>query len=136
MLRVEHFPYSPHHRQANRRLRGFHQTGKERVNHEGRGNIAPADVYYGRYNGILRQREEQKRVTLEDRFCLCSSRLKEATTDALRLKSELPNAPSYFRRCWGAKIARGRQLTAAVNRVGGAGAASRVVAFPTKLVML
>lgn len=36
--------------------------------HEGIGNVAPADVYYGRREEILRRREEQKQLTIEARL--------------------------------------------------------------------
>jgi hypothetical protein len=32
--------------------------------HEGIGNVAPADVYYGRREEILKRREEQKQQTI------------------------------------------------------------------------
>jgi len=91
MLAIRHIRCSPHHPQTNGKLERFHETLKARVNllvysspeelrraiaefirfynhrryHEGIGNVAPADVYYGRREAILRRREEQKRVTLE-----------------------------------------------------------------------
>jgi transposase InsO family protein len=40
----------------------------QRRYHEGIGNVAPADVYYGRREEILKRREEQKRQTLYERF--------------------------------------------------------------------
>jgi hypothetical protein len=42
--------------------------GKHRRYHERTGNVAAADVYYGWRVAILKQREEQKRVALEERF--------------------------------------------------------------------
>jgi hypothetical protein len=36
--------------------------------HEGIDNVAPADVYYGRREEILRRREEQKQLTIEARL--------------------------------------------------------------------
>ncbi len=67
--------------------------------HEGIGNVAPADVYYGRREAILKQREEQKRVTLEERFRYNRSRSKEATMGALNPKPWLGNDPSHSQRC-------------------------------------
>jgi putative transposase len=94
MLALRHIRCSPHHPQTNGKLERFHQTLKARVNllvysspeelrraiaefiefynhrryHEGIGNVAPADVYHGRRETILKRTEEQKRVTLEERF--------------------------------------------------------------------
>jgi putative transposase len=94
MLALRHIRCSPHHPQTNGKLERFHETLKARVNllvysspeelrgaiaefiefynhrryHEGVGNVAPADVYYGRRETILQRREEQERVTLEERF--------------------------------------------------------------------
>ncbi len=109
MLALRHIRCSPHHPQTNGKLEHFHETLKSRVNllvysspeelrrsiaefiefynhrrhHEEIGNVAPADVYYGRRDGILKRREEQKRVTLEKRFRYNRSRSKETTTGAL-----------------------------------------------------
>jgi putative transposase len=113
MLAIRHIRCSPHHPQTNGKLERFHETRKARVNllvysspeelrraiaefiefynhrryHEGIGNVAPADVYYGRRDGILKRREEQKRVTLEERFRYNRSRLKETIMGALSPKS-------------------------------------------------
>jgi putative transposase len=64
--------------------RGAHVDNIEFYNYqryyEGIGNVAPADVYYGRREAILKRREEQKRVTLEERFRYNRSRSKQTTT--------------------------------------------------------
>jgi hypothetical protein len=46
----------------------FIEFYNQRRYHEGIGNVAPADVYYGRREEILKRREEQKRQTLYERF--------------------------------------------------------------------
>ena len=74
MLAIRHTRCSPHHPQTNGKLERFHETLKARINllvyslpqdlrraiaefiefynhrryHEGIGNVAPGDVYYGR----------------------------------------------------------------------------------------
>src|SRR6266849_3328565 len=89
-----HIRCSPHHPQTNGKLERFHETPKARVNllvylspeelwrgiaefiesynhrryHDGNGNVAPADLYYGRREAILKRREEQERVTFVERF--------------------------------------------------------------------
>jgi len=94
MHRMRHIRCSPHHPQTNGKLERFHETLKGRVNllvwtspeelraaiaefieyynqrryHEAIGNVAPADVYYGRREEILNRREEQKQQTLYERF--------------------------------------------------------------------
>ncbi|MDR3747601.1 MAG: integrase core domain-containing protein [Acidobacteriota bacterium] len=94
MPSIRHLCCSPHHPQTNGKLERFHQTIKTRLNvlvypspealqraiaefleyynqtgyHEGIGNVAPADVYYGRREEIRRRREEQKQRTLEARL--------------------------------------------------------------------
>ncbi len=110
MLQIRHIRCSPHHPQTNGKLERFHETLKARVNllvytspeelrraigefirfynhrryHEGIGNVAPADVYYGQREAILKRREEQKRVTLEERFRYNLSRSRETTMGELR----------------------------------------------------
>jgi len=112
MLQIRHIRCSPHHPQTNGKLERFHETLKARVNllvysspeelrraiaefiefynhrryHEGIGNVAPADVYYGRRETILKRREEQKRVTLDERFRYNRSRLNQTTTGKLSLE--------------------------------------------------
>jgi hypothetical protein len=49
-------------------ITGFIEYYNQRWDHEGFGNVAPADVYYGRREEILKRREEQKRQTVSDRF--------------------------------------------------------------------
>jgi len=94
MQSIRHIRCSPHHPQTNGKLERFHQTLKTRLNvlvytspeelkramgkfiryynheryHEGIGNVAPADVYYGRRAEILRRREEQKERTIQARL--------------------------------------------------------------------
>jgi transposase InsO family protein len=94
MQSIPHLRCSPHHPQTNGKLERFHQTLKTRLNvlvytspealrramtefieyynqrryHEGIGNVAPADVYYGRREEILRRREEQKALTIQARL--------------------------------------------------------------------
>jgi transposase InsO family protein len=93
-LQIRHIYCSPYHPQTNGKLERFHETLKARLNllvfpspealraamaefiefynhrryHEGIGNVAPADVYYGRREEILKRRKEQKQTTLDRRF--------------------------------------------------------------------
>jgi len=94
MQSIRHLRCSPHHPQTNGKLERFHQTLKTRLHvlvysspeelqramaefieyynhrryHEGIGNVAPADVYYGRRDEILRRREGQKELTIQARL--------------------------------------------------------------------
>jgi RNA-directed DNA polymerase len=94
MLQIRHIYCSPYHPQTNGKLERFHETLKARLNllvftspealraaraefiefynhrryPEGIGNVTPADVYYGRREGILKRRKEQKQATLDRRF--------------------------------------------------------------------
>ena len=93
-LSIRHIYCAPHHPQTNGKLERFHETLKTRLNllvylspealgtamaefiefynqrryHEGIGNVAPADVYYGRREEILKRREVVKRQTMRDRL--------------------------------------------------------------------
>jgi hypothetical protein len=51
--------------------------------HEGIGNVGHANVNYGRREAILERSEEQKRVTLEERFRKNRSRWNQTTTGKL-----------------------------------------------------
>jgi putative transposase len=92
-LSIRHIYCAPHHPQTNGKIERFHETLKRRLNlliytspgrlrqamgdfidfynhrryHEGIGNVAPADVYYGRRAGILEQRRALKTATIEER---------------------------------------------------------------------
>ena len=94
MLAIRHIYCAPHRPQTNGKIERFHETLKARMNllaytspeelrrtmqefidyynhrryHEGIGNVTPADVYYGRRDGILRKREEQKQRTIQERL--------------------------------------------------------------------
>ncbi len=94
MPSIHHIRGSPHHAQTNGKLERFQQTRKTGLNvlvysspealkramaefieyynqrryHEGIGNVAPADVSYGRREDILRRREEQKELTIQARL--------------------------------------------------------------------
>jgi transposase InsO family protein len=91
MQSIQHIRGSPYHPQTNGKRERFHQTLKTRLtvlvysspearrramaefieyynqrrDHEGIGNVAPADVYYGRREEIRRRREEQKEGTIQ-----------------------------------------------------------------------
>jgi transposase InsO family protein len=93
-LEIRHFYCSPYHPRTNGKLERFHETLKARLNllvftspealraamaefiefynyrcyHEGIDNVTPADVYFGRREGILKRRQEQKQAALDRRF--------------------------------------------------------------------
>jgi transposase InsO family protein len=117
MHQMRHIRCSPHHPQTNGKLERFHETLKARTNllvwtspeelraaiarfiefynqrryHEGIGNVAPADVYYGRREEILKRREEQKRQTLYERFEYNRAE-RNQTTRLLAAPNNNPNA--------------------------------------------
>jgi RNA-directed DNA polymerase len=93
-LSIRHIYCSPHHPQTQGKIERFHETLKSRLNlliytsleslrasmaefiefynhrryHEGIGNVTPADVYFGRREGILKRREVIRRETMRARF--------------------------------------------------------------------
>jgi putative transposase len=67
--------------------------------HEEIGNVAPADVYYGQREAILKRREEQKHITLEERFRYNHSRSATTTMGELSPEPYLRNALSCSQRC-------------------------------------
>jgi len=72
--------------ELRRAIAEFIEYYNHRRYHEGIGNVAPADVYYGRRQAILKRREELKRITLQERFQYNRSRSKEITLGELRSK--------------------------------------------------
>ena len=109
MLEIRHIYCSPYHPQTNRKLERFHETLKARLNllvftspeallaamaefiefyiyhrnHEGIGNVTPADVYCGRRQNILKRRKEQKQVTIDARFQYNLGQASNLTRDEL-----------------------------------------------------
>ena len=93
LLGIRHIVASPYHPQTNGKLERYHRTLKEQVKlvvhetpsvlekavaafvdyynhrcyHEGIGNVAPVDVYYGRREEIVQRRKEVSRRTLQQR---------------------------------------------------------------------
>jgi putative transposase len=118
MHQMRHIRCSPHHPQTNGKLERFHETLKARTNllvwtspeelrraiegfiefynqrryHEGIGNVAPADVYYGRREEILKRREEQKRQTLYERFEYNRAQRNQTTRLLVASNTTNPNA--------------------------------------------
>jgi transposase InsO family protein len=90
---IEHVRGAPYHPQTQGKIERWHQTLKNRIllenyffpeeleaqierfvdhynhrrYHESLGNLTPADVYFGRAQSILKQRERIKRKTIEQR---------------------------------------------------------------------
>ncbi len=93
LVGIKHILASPFHPQTNGKIERYHRTIKGEINlvpcempselrqaiesfveyynhrryHEALGNVTPADVYYGRKNGILARRKEAKQRTLQAR---------------------------------------------------------------------
>ena len=93
LVGIRHILAAPFHPQTNGKIERYHQTLKGEINqlsrdlpselkeaiekfvefynhrrcHEALGNVAPADVYYGRREDILARRKEAKRKTLQAR---------------------------------------------------------------------
>jgi len=93
---IQHVRSAPYHPQAQGKIERWHQTLKNRIllenyhlpgnldatigrfvehynhrrYHESLNNLTPADVYFGRGNTILLQRERIKRNTIENRRLL------------------------------------------------------------------
>ena len=93
LVGIKHIPASPFHPQTDGKIERYHRTIKGEINlvpyempselrqaiesfveyynhrryHEALGNVTPADVYFGRRDGILAQRKEAKQRTLQAR---------------------------------------------------------------------
>lgn len=94
MPQIRRIYRSPYRSQTNGRLKRFHETVKARLNllvftspealraamaefieyynyrsdHEGMGNVRPADVEFGRREDILKRRKDQKQATMDGRL--------------------------------------------------------------------
>ncbi len=126
MLAIRHIRCAPHHPQTNGKIERFHETLKARLNlliytspeqlraalaefiefynqrryHEGIGNVTPADVYYGRREEILQRREEQKRLTLYERFLYnLGQNTNRATGEPEAQNRSLSDRLSHSHRC-------------------------------------
>ena len=125
-LRIRHIRCAPHHPQTNGKIERFHETLKARLNllvytsaeelrraldafiefynqrryHEGIGNVTPTDVYYGRREGILKRREEQKQQTLYERFQYNrGKKLNRATGEPETQSRSLSDDPNNSQKC-------------------------------------
>ncbi len=93
LVGIKHIPASPFHPQTNGKIERYHRTIKGEINlvpcaifselrqaiesfveyynhrlyHEFLENVTPADVYFGRRDGILARRKEARRKTLQAR---------------------------------------------------------------------
>ena len=56
------------------------ESYNHRHSHEENGNVASVGVHDGRQNAILKRMDEQKRVTLQERFRYNRSRRNQTTT--------------------------------------------------------
>ena len=126
MLQIWHIRCSPHLPQPSGKLERFHETSKARLNllvstspehlrvamaefiksyshsryHERIGNVTPADVYYGRREGILKRKEEQHRQTLYERFQYNHSRTtNRATGESEAQNRSLSDRLNHSQRC-------------------------------------
>ena len=117
---------SPRHPQTNGKLERFHETLKVRLNllvctspeqlrvtmaefiefynhrryHEGIGNVTPVDAYYGRREGILNRRAEQKQQTLDERFqCNLGQRHTRANGEREAQNRSLSDGLNHSQRC-------------------------------------
>ena len=90
---MDHVRGAPHHPQTQGKIERWHQTLKNRIllehyylpgdlerqieafveyynhrrYHEGLNNVTPADVYFGRSETILRERDKIKKLTIQKR---------------------------------------------------------------------
>jgi hypothetical protein len=72
--------------ELRRAIEGFIEISIQRRYHKEIGSVALADVCYRRWEATHKRREEQKRITLEQRFRYNLSRLNQTTTGKLSLE--------------------------------------------------